>query len=173
MCFFLPPKGEEKTMLQQLIDLVDQTPPYNEIEPLLYLGSVHALPKLFASPAKIDAVVSITKISTEDFNLPPHISIAFGNHLDICLSDREESNISQYFDEAHAFINRHITEGHGVLVHCAAGISRSTTLVAAYLMKSYKWSAYDALKLIKEKRPCIRPNDGFLEQLLVFEKRNL
>ncbi len=43
--------------------------------------------------------------------------------------------IKQHFDEVCGFIRRAI-EGKGrVLVHCAAGISRSSTLTLAYLMR--------------------------------------
>jgi protein-tyrosine phosphatase len=155
--------------MKSLVDLVEGVPFWNEIEPLLYLGSVDAFKdKKFVS--KIDAVVSITRIATEDFGLPSRISVQNKNHLDICLADHEDSDISQHFDESYEFITNHILEGHSVFVHCAAGISRSATLVAAYLMRVNKWTAYEALSLLKEKRPCIRPNDGFLEQLLLFEK---
>lgn len=158
--------------LNELINLVESVPSWNEIEPLLYLGSVDAY-KDDKFMGKISAIVSITRISTDEFGLPPHISVKYGNHLDICLPDHEDANIVQHFDESYTFITNHILEGHAVFVHCAAGISRSATLVAAYLMRANKWTAYAALSLIKEKRPCIRPNDGFLEQLLFFEKELL
>lgn len=155
--------------MQKLIDLLEG-PEWNEIEPFLFLGSVKAFrDKPFMK--KIVAVVSITRISTEEFGLPDRISISQGNHLDICLADHEEANISRYFEESYRFIQDHVMQGHSVFVHCAAGISRSATLVTAYLMKRYQWSAYEALELVKKKRSCVRPNDGFLEQLLQLERR--
>ena len=55
-------------------------------------------------------------------------------YLYLPADDHESFDISKYFDEAAEFI-----EGKGkktnVLVHCMAGISRSVTLVLAYLMK--------------------------------------
>lgn len=155
--------------LEDLIILLD-SPEWNEIEPNLFLGSVKAIQDE-SLIKRINAVVSITRIPTETFGLPSRISVSQGNHLDICLPDNDEANISQHFDEVYTFIRQHVREGHSVLVHCAAGISRSTTLVAAYLMMSYQWDAFEALELIKERRPCIRPNDGFLEQLLVLSEK--
>lgn len=56
--------------------------------------------------------------------------------------------------------------GHGhVLVHCYAGVSRSATLVAAYLMARYGWSDGLALAYIRSIRPRVNPNRGFLRML--------
>jgi hypothetical protein len=43
-------------------------------------------------------------------------------------------HISSYFPEAFAFITEARQNGKAVLVHCAAGVSRSVTIVVAYLM---------------------------------------
>lgn len=158
--------------LESLIELVDKTPSQNLIIPFLYLGSVDAF-KDRSFMKDVSAVVSITRIATEEFGLPPDIASEFGNHLDICLPDTEEANISKHFDECIAFISEHISQKRIVLVHCAAGISRSATVVAAYLIKTKGLNAAEALRLIKERRQCIRPNDGFLKQLLEFEKELL
>lgn len=52
-----------------------------------------------------------------------------------------------------------------VLVHCAEGISRSVSVVAAYLMAQYGWSPKDAIGYIKERRAVANPNFGFVQQL--------
>ena len=67
-------------------------------------------------------------------------------------------------------INDAIEHGGNVLVHCYAGISRSTSIVIAYLMKNKKMSFNKALELIKEKRGKIQPNSGFVLQLKAYEK---
>jgi hypothetical protein len=61
-------------------------------------------------------------------------------------------------------------ERGNVLVHCYAGVSRSASIVIAYLMHKHKISLLDAMKLVKSKRSCISPNVGFLLQLKDFEK---
>ncbi len=57
-----------------------------------------------------------------------------------------------------------------VFVHCAAGESRSATIVIAYLMWNKKMTFDKAYNLVKEKRPRIYPNFGFRQQLQMFEK---
>lgn len=51
------------------------------------------------------------------------------------------------------------------------GISRSATIVLAYLMKYHHNTLKDALVFLLEKRPIICPNSGFMVQLLQYEKR--
>ena len=52
-------------------------------------------------------------------------------------------------------IEAEIEKGGSVLVHCAAGKSRSATLVMAYLMKKYQWDFPQAFHFVKKKRPQI------------------
>ena len=57
-----------------------------------------------------------------------------------------------------------------ILVHCRAGASRSATIVIAYLMWTKKMEYGKALQFVKDKRFIVFPNDGFREQLKMFEK---
>ena len=49
-------------------------------------------------------------------------------------SDNSAQDIKKYFVDAIDFIHNARLNGGNVLVHCLAGISRSTTLVIAYIM---------------------------------------
>lgn len=57
----------------------------------------------------------------------------------------------------------------GVLVHCGAGVSRSATLVLAYLMRRFSWNAAKARKYCFERRSLVNPNDGFWRSLCALE----
>ncbi|KAF2459677.1 protein-tyrosine phosphatase-like protein [Lineolata rhizophorae] len=56
----------------------------------------------------------------------------------------------------------------GVLVHCVQGISRSGSIVVAYLMRKLKIEYSAALALAREARPIIFPNQGFERQLRIW-----
>lgn len=57
-----------------------------------------------------------------------------------------------------------------VLVHCAMGISRSATLVLAFLMIYENKNLVEALKIVREHRG-VCPNTGFLSQLRELDLR--
>ena len=80
--------------------------------------------------------------------------------------------IKTYFNNAIEFIDDALNENsmNKVLVHCTAGISRSTTIVIAYLMKIYGIGYDDAYKYVQSKRSIVKPNAGFVEKLKEFEK---
>lgn len=49
------------------------------------------------------------------------------------------------------------------------GISRSASVVIAYAMKAHNWNFDQALKHVKDKRSCIKPNKSFLTQLETYQ----
>ncbi|XP_067845062.1 dual specificity protein phosphatase 10 isoform X1 [Heptranchias perlo] len=85
-------------------------------------------------------------------------------------TDSNKQNLRQYFEEAFEFIEEAHQCGKGLLIHCQAGVSRSATIVIAYLMKHTRMTMTDAYKFVKGKRPIISPNLNFMGQLLEFEE---
>lgn len=83
------------------------------------------------------------------------------------LQDNYDCNISLYFDEIGSIIDKE----NIVLVNCAAGISRSSTIVIAYIMKYYNYNLREALLYVKNRRNIICPNMRFLHYLLEYEKK--
>ena len=57
-----------------------------------------------------------------------------------------------------------------VLVHCAAGVSRSSTVSLSYLVAKEGMSLREAWFLLSSKRKIAEPNSGFWEALINFEK---
>ena len=81
------------------------------------------------------------------------------------LSDDYNCNISLYFDE----IGEIIRKENSVLVNCAAGVSRSATIVLAYIMKYYNLDLKTAFLLVRKRRERICPNKKFMGCLLDYE----
>ena len=82
------------------------------------------------------------------------------------VEDNSNQNIIQYFGECLEFING----DEKTLVHCAAGASRSATIVIAYIMWKEKKKYEEASKFVRDKRFIVYPNLGFREQLKMFEE---
>lgn len=91
------------------------------------------------------------------------------NHLRIAINDSPNENIRNYFEEAIQFLAKAKSDGAHVLVHCYAGISRSPTIVLAYLINDGREYS-EAVRFLKEKRECIDPQLAFLGALLNFER---
>ena len=51
-----------------------------------------------------------------------------------------------------------INSGNVVLVHCFAGVSRSTIVVATYLAQENHWTWGQAIQYVKKRRPITNPN---------------
>ncbi|KAL4068195.1 phosphotyrosine protein [Scleroderma citrinum] len=52
-----------------------------------------------------------------------------------------------------------------VLVHCVEGVSRSTSVVCAYLIAEYGYEPSQAIQYVKSRRRSAEPNFGFVQQL--------
>ncbi|KAF7298355.1 Phosphatases II [Mycena kentingensis (nom. inval.)] len=90
-------------------------------------------------------------------------------HLAIPINDCEYDDLLIHLPGACTFIEQALASGGRVLVHCVMGISRSTTVLAAYLMKTRRLSPSAAVAFIRKTRPCVQPNYSFLKQLDAFE----
>ena len=161
-------KKKKKTMntLEDIQILLD-SPNYSEIVPNLFIGSFESVkdPSFIHS---MDAVVSLVRSKNVPLSYFDGILKPKTDHMYIDIRDRSTSQISNHFISTYQFIAHHLRLGHRVLVHCMMGRSRSVTIVAHYLMKEKDWDAYRALKVIKGKRCVIRPNRGFIQQLISF-----
>lgn len=89
--------------------------------------------------------------------------------IKFALDDSESQKITNCFQDAYQFIEEQRKKTN-VLVHCAAGISRSSAMLISYLMKKYNLTFDEALKIVKAKRTCVQPNSGFEKQLREYEK---
>jgi len=117
---------------------------------------------------------------------PMHIDISkypIQNHVFYIL-DEPDHNIYQYFENSYRIILKAIRENRNILVHCRAGISRSSTilvsfflsclrcnpeLIIPYIPRSKNTWTDSILDFILQKR-YVNPNFGFHTQLLQYEQ---
>jgi len=134
----------------------------SEIVPGLYLGSKESI----RNKQKLDQIKVSHILSVIDEQLE---KITDYNHMHLMARDSENEDLISHFSNTNKFIEEGIQKG-GVLVHCRAGVSRSATIVLAYIMYSQQKSYEEAYLLVKDKRPIIRPNNMFTTQLRIYEK---
>lgn len=91
------------------------------------------------------------------------------DHMVIAVEDRPESNLQPHFQAVCNLIEKHRQLGGKTLVFCAQGISRSATLVLAYLISCKNLSLLDAFNFLRKRR-CVCPNVGFFRQLISLER---
>lgn len=82
-------------------------------------------------------------------------------------SDNAATDLKQYFHEAYEFLDSNYTGS--TLVHCQQGISRSSTICLAFLMKKMKLNFDTCFRMLRLKRNCVSPNFAFLGQLKCWE----
>lgn len=145
----------------------------DEIIPGLYLGSYEAAENI--AGLRAHGVTHILSVLKWAFDKPPD---GFTT-LRILLDDSPWADIALHFDQTIAFIDSALSPAEvdgaqqpsgGILVHCAAGVSRSATVVTAYLMAKRGMTSSEALEYVRQRRPCVEPNIGFTWQLNVWHK---
>ena len=87
----------------------------------------------------------------------------------ICIPDKIDTNIDDYFEQTHLFIKKALLENDArILIHCQQGISRSSTICISFLMKELNMTLDDAFEMVLQARPRIKPNRGFQQKLISY-----
>lgn len=145
----------------------------------VYIGSVAALNDKYVM-SNIQAVLSVLHtsksgkdgvISTKYLHRLVKQWPNVAAHLHVSIYDEPKAPIERYFEQMAQFIHAHIQQGHNVLVHCHAGMSRSVTAVLYYMMKYRGYnSVEEALETVKKSRPIAHPNKGFIKKLTISQE---
>jgi len=104
---------------------------------------------------------------TEDISLEEErVDTPFGvnSYLWLPVKDKTPPNPDQ-MEYGVASLQKLISLGKKVYVHCKNGHGRAPTLVAAYIMRTKGLTTDEAIAFIKERRPSIHPEDSQKEAL--------
>lgn len=134
------------------------------IMPFLYLGDAsNAKNMTELSNLNIHTIVNMTH---EAKNYYPekfdYINFSWRDWLGFHIFD----DLDDVCDQIHT----KITQNRNVLVHCKMGLSRSVTVILAYLIKYKKMSFDDAYEYVKSIKSTVCPNDTFIENLITFSQ---
>lgn len=95
---------------------------------------------------------------------PKHIE-----YTNLPLRDTSDEDIYKYFDTVAELIHNTLEGDGSILVHCRCGVSRSVTLVCAYLIRYQNMSCAEAIRTIQMRRPVANPIRAFRHQLRSYE----
>jgi protein-tyrosine phosphatase len=143
----------------------------DEFLPGLYLGNLNAAysPNLLEHP--VTHILSVHRAVPDYARVP---SVVY-EHVEV--NDDVEEDIFQYFGPLSEWLHERETTRDAVLVHCQQGVSRSPTVVLAYLMFRDFLQAQHVLPVqfyvarLRAVRPAIEPNQGFMKQLEHWRQR--
>lgn len=137
-----------------------------EIVDNLHLGSsfnAYTLNEL--KNKKINVVLNITE-EIDNF----HVDNLTMTYYKFPIKDNNNDDISTILDETYEIIDRHLSKGDGILVHCFMGASRSASVIIHYLMKKHDWSYEQALNHVSDKRKLVNLSHKF--DLILRQKSN-
>ena len=144
---------------------------YNEIiEDFLYLSSYKTASTITdLKNLKITNIINCSGDLCE--NLSNDSSLLNIEYLTLNIRDNVSENIECLFFLCINYINDVKEKKGRILIHCYKGVSRSVSIVIAYLIYLYKWSYDKAFDFVQSKRSIANPNIGFYLQLKTFYKR--
>ncbi|OWK43355.1 dual specificity protein phosphatase family protein [Fimbriiglobus ruber] len=129
---------------------------YAEIEDGLYVGGSVAEP-----PVGTRAVLNLCEVD-DPYRCPIHVWEP--------IRDAAPAPDLAWLKRQVDFIADQRANGAAVYVHCLNGVSRSVTVVTAYLMFERHWTRDEALAFVRTRRPIARPNRAFLDRLAEWEQ---
>jgi hypothetical protein len=178
---FYPYQPNSNTMFESFVSIED----ISQITPSIYLSGYRGANNLKElNKRNIKYVINCTNTlpnyfendisecgcvntSTESQSTPANNIV----YLRLPIDDTYDQSIEKFFDTTYNLIEKSIKEKKSILVHCYAGMSRSSTILIAYFMRKNKMTFKEAFEFVKSKRSIVEPNPDFRKSLLAFEKR--
>lgn len=128
----------------------------DQITDKLWLGSVtDAIDEKALSENKIQAILCVMDGYQEDYFLRGTKYEGFQRTAVPMLDGVPDQEV--LIRQALNVANDYLDAGYTTLIHCAAGISRSSSITIGTLMKRMKLSWDEAERYVRERRPMINP----------------
>ena len=140
----------------------------SKILPKLYLSGSNVATNLeMLRKLKVTHILNATKQVENKFESDRNFV-----YKKIELDDSDTQDLLNYLEDAYNFIDEALkNEKNLVLVHCISGMSRSASIVIAYLMRKGVSNTYkEAYEYVLSCRSIIEPNENFQKQLIEYEK---
>lgn len=118
----------------------------------------------------IEIVINVHEQPHEKNTLEKFSELKVESHF-FPMYDNEKQKIIETCEKVYDIIEKNPDKK--ILVHCYAGISRSVACVCYYLIRSKKINFWESLKLIRESRIQAHPNEGFIDQLVIYYLNSL
>ncbi|XP_061084797.1 dual specificity phosphatase 29-like [Conger conger] len=139
--------------------------PVNQVWPDLYLGDeASARDKPSLSRLGVTHIVNAADGPRRINTGPQFYTDTDIQYCGVEAADHPTFHLRPFFLPTAGFIQTALAQRGKVFVHCAMGVSRSATLVLAYLMICENLTLVEAINAVRRHRD-ICPNEGFLEQL--------
>jgi protein-tyrosine phosphatase len=146
-----------------IINLADNND-INEVADNLYVGNIStATNKELLQEKGITHVINILSQRFEPY--PSDFE-----YMHIHAYDVINWTLIYNFQSTNLFIRDALKDGGKVYIHCMCGVSRSISILLAYLMTQSTKSLDVLLKEVQAVRPVANPNPGFIKQLIEFRK---
>lgn len=92
-------------------------------------------------------------------------------YFQVPVNDHWSENLLPFLPQVIEFIDSARRNDCSALIHCEAGVSRSATIIVAYVMHTFRMKLDDAYEMVRKVKSDICPNFAFMMQLKDFEKQ--
>jgi len=178
--------SRESQLIDQIYNIKDQaeegrrrriggTADFDQIIENVYLGDLNAGREaaMREGPCSKLGITDVIDCSNDDLYDTKSVQTPF---CKLHMEDDGDTDLSannwRLVRQALEFIERGLARKNGrVLIHCAAGINRSATICAAWLMHKFRWTARKALHHIVSRRFVVFPRMDYIQMLVDWEAK--
>ena len=132
-----------------------------EILPNLYISDINVA----ECPATLSSlgITHVLSAMSGSVHIPAMLPI---RKLQVPLLDTPFAELAAFLPSTTDFLTDALRDKNAkVLVHCVKGVSRSASVISAYLIARYGWTRDQAVNYVQSKRMNAQPNRGFISQL--------